>query len=365
MRQHGLAARARVAGDQPLNVDGGGEQEAIERGAPGQIVRPAVGRQEALRGVLAQPRGRGVEHRALGGGGRARGVGEAVDRGIAVGRDQRGERLHEVERRAVEPCPVARVDVLLGAPPPSLAARNQLQLDDPLGTERHRHRAARVLRRRGHEDARAALEGGRDLGAPHDLPEVRRADLFLPLRHEDEVDRALPARAVDGMESGQERGLRTFLVHRAAADQDLAEAGLVDERRRPGRRRPLGGIDLLDVIHEVQADRPRRAGVQCREDAGLAVGGDAGDLLEAGLPREAHHEVAPLGHPPPLGGDRRLPHPFLEACDALPMAPGDLRLNRVEAIVGPQDLWKSERGRGRGRGTEELATGEWAHEGGV
>ena len=96
------------------------------------------------------------------------------------------------------------------------------------------------------------------------------------------------------------------------------------------------------------------AGVQSREDAGLAVGGDAGDLLEAGLPRQAHHEVAPLGHPPPLGGDRRLPHPFLEARDALSMALDDLRLDRVEAVVGPQDLWKSERGRGGGKRRQRM-----------
>jgi hypothetical protein len=137
----------------------------------------------------------------------ASGVGEAIDRGIPVGGDQRSERLHEVERRAVEPCPVARVDVLLGTPSPSLAARHQLQLDDALGAERHRHGAVRVLRRRGHEDARAALESGAHLGPPHDLLEVRRADLFLPLRDEDEVDGRLPPCAVDRMESREERRL--------------------------------------------------------------------------------------------------------------------------------------------------------------
>ena len=206
------------------------------------------------------------------------------------------------------------------------------------------------------------LSAAAHLGPPHDLLEVRRADLLLPLRDEHEVDRALAAGAVDGVERGQERGLRPLLVHRAAADQDLAEAGLVDERRLPRRRRPLGGIDLLDVVHEVEADGPRRAGVQRREDAGLAVGGDAGDLLEAGLPREAHHERAPLLHPPVLGGDRRLLDPFLEARDALRMTLDDLGLDRVEAVVGAQDLGEGEGGRGRGRGTQETPVervGSW------
>ena len=63
----------------------------------------------------------------------------------------------------------------------------------------------------------------------------------------------------------------------------LAEAGLVDERRLERRRGPLGGIELLDVVHEIEADGARRAGVERGEDAGLAVGGNLFDLLEAGV----------------------------------------------------------------------------------
>lgn len=51
-----------------------------------------------------------------------------------------------------------------------------------------------------------------------------RASRFLPSSAtRDEVGGALPARAVDGMESGQEHGLRTLLVHRAVAK--MAEEG--------------------------------------------------------------------------------------------------------------------------------------------
>src|SRR5205809_7921332 len=45
----------------------------------------------------------------------------------------------------------------------------------------------------------------------------------------------------------------------AAAHDDLAQPGLVDDGGLPGRRRPLGGIDLLDVVHEVEAGGARLA----------------------------------------------------------------------------------------------------------
>ena len=59
--------------------------------------------------------------------------------------------------------------------------------------------------------------------------------------------------------------------------------GLSTRRGVKGRRRPFGGIGLLDVVHEIKAHRAGRAGIQSGEDAGLAVGGDLGDLAEARL----------------------------------------------------------------------------------
>ena len=81
------------------------------------------------------------------------------------------------------------------------------------------------------------LSAAAHLGPAHDLREVRRADLLLALGHQHEVDRQLPAGAVDGVERGEERGLRALLVHRAAADQHLAQAGLVDDRAPPAAAR--------------------------------------------------------------------------------------------------------------------------------
>jgi hypothetical protein len=61
----------------------------------------------------------------------------------------------------------------------------------------------------------------------HQLREVRRADLLLSLADQDEVHGDLAAGVANGMERRQERGFRSFLVHRAAPDDDLAQVGLV------------------------------------------------------------------------------------------------------------------------------------------
>src|SRR5439155_177675 len=101
-------------------------------------------------------------------------------------------------------------------------------------------------------DAAALAQRGLHLGAMHELADVRRADLFLPFRDHDQVHRHLLAGAADGVQRGQERRFGTFLIDGAAADDDLAEVRLVDESRLERRRGPLGGIELLDVIHEVE-----------------------------------------------------------------------------------------------------------------
>ena len=205
-------------------------------------------------------------------------------------------------------------------------------------------------------------------GALDDLLEVRRADLLLAFRDEDEVDGRLAARALDRVQGGEERRLRTLLVHGAAAHEDLAEAGLVHEGGVERRRRPLGGIDLLDVVHEVDADRPRRSRVEGGEDAGMAVGGHLRRGLEAGVLRHVHHELAALVHAAVLGGDRRQLHPLLEALEAFRVALLDLGLDAGERVRGlslaerpASSAGKGEGGRrSRGR-AEEIASGGFGH----
>ncbi len=122
----------------------------------------------------------------------------------------------------------------------------------------------------------------------HDLMEMRGADFFFAFGYENEIDGELAAGPANGVKSGEERGFGTFLIYGAAADDNFAEAGLVHERGVPRRRGPLGRVDLLDVVHEIEAERFGSAGVERGEDAGLAVGGDFADLAEAGLAQHLH-----------------------------------------------------------------------------
>ena len=129
------------------------------------------------------------------------------------------------------------------------------------------------------------------------------------------------------MERGKEGCLGPFLIHRAAADEDLAESGPVHESGGEGRRRPFRGIGLLHVVHEVDRESLRGARVERREDARVTVGVDTRRLLEAGIARHPHHEIAALVHPTIFRGERRVLHPLLKASEALVMTLFDLGLD--------------------------------------
>src|SRR2546429_5162516 len=86
---------------------------------------------------------------------------------------------------------------------------------------------------------------------------MRRADLLLAFGDKDEVDGHILARTANGVKGSEQRGLRTFLIDRAAAHDDFSEAGLVEQSGFEGRRRPLGGVSLLDVVHEIDRKSTR------------------------------------------------------------------------------------------------------------
>src|SRR5215469_3516284 len=98
---------------------------------------------------------------------------------------------------------------------------------------------------------------------------MRRADLLLAFGDKDEIDGQFLARAADGVKRGDQGGLRTFLIDRAAAHDDFSEAWLVEQGRFERRRRPLGGVGLLDVVHEIEAESFGSARVEGGKDAGL------------------------------------------------------------------------------------------------
>jgi hypothetical protein len=154
----------------------------------------------------------------------------------------------------------------------------------------------------------------------------------------------------------REKGrLGALLVDRSAAHDDLAELRLVDQRALERRRGPLGRIGLLDVEHEVDAVGDRRARVERREDAGLAVGRNLLRATEARLLQHPDQEVAALAPASLLRRDRRLLDPVLEPLDRLVVPLRDLLVDRVE--VGRLRPRRSDGGRNaqrRGGGAHTL-----------
>src|SRR3546814_20455299 len=62
-----------------------------------------------------------------------------------------------------------------------------------------------------------------------------------------------------------------------------SHARLVDQLRLQWRRTPLGWIELLDVVHQVQPDRLGGAGIEGGDHPRFAVGWQNIDLLETRL----------------------------------------------------------------------------------
>src|SRR4051812_36070413 len=156
-------------------------------------------------------------------------------------------------RRAVELCLEARVHVELRSAPPFFAARDELQLDHSLGAEIDLQRSRGILAAEGDDDAERLAERCLDLGLEDDLREVGRADLLFALADEHEVHWELLPRGLEGMQGGEESGLRALGIRGPASNDDLPEAGLVHEPSLERWRAPLGGVELLDVIHEIDA----------------------------------------------------------------------------------------------------------------
>jgi hypothetical protein len=62
----------------------------------------------------------------------------------------------------------------------------------------------------------------------------------------------------------------------------------------------------------------------------VAFGVDARGLLEPGVARHPHHEIAALVHPTIFRGERRVLHPLLKAFDAFVVALLDLGLDAAD-----------------------------------
>src|SRR5579884_1356825 len=137
---------------------------------------------------------------------------------------------------------------------PTLAARDQLELDYAFRSEAHGDDPVEVLRCGRHEDADRFSERCFYFGPMHELADVRGSDFFFTFGNEHEIHRQFFAGAANRMQGGEKRRLGTFLIDGAAADDDFSEAGSVDEASLERRRSPFARIELLDVVHEVQAN---------------------------------------------------------------------------------------------------------------
>jgi hypothetical protein len=110
----------------------------------------------------------------------------------------------------------------------------------------------------------------------------------------------------------------------------FSQSGFFDQRGLEGRGRPLSGIGLFHVIHEVESKGPRRARVQGGENPGLAVARDFPNLIESGIAQESHGEFATLGHAAIFGGDGGLPDPLLQPVHGFVVMLVDLGMNRSQ-----------------------------------
>src|SRR5437870_124605 len=119
-------------------------------------------------------------------------------------------------------------------------------------------------------------------------------------------------------------------------------------RSPPGRRGPLAGIDLLHIVHEVQPEGLRGAGVEEREDARLPVGADAIRALEAGVAEQLDHQLYAFLAADVLRGDGGLVDPLLDAADGFLVSPCDLLVHGREVAAG-------DGGEGKGGGARKAA----------
>ena len=100
--------------------------------------------------------------------------GETFDSGcVAVGRDQGGQRLNQMPGRAIYPRFVAGVNIEFWAASPALTTGNQFQFDHAFCTEEGCDLSIKVLRRKRHEHAGAALQRRCYLCLADNLREMR------------------------------------------------------------------------------------------------------------------------------------------------------------------------------------------------
>ena len=160
------------------------------------------------------------------------------------------------------------------------------------------------------------------------------------------------------MKSAEEGRFRTFLVHRAATDADLAQPFLVDDPPFKRRRRPLRRVKLFHVIHEIDADRGGGTSIEKAEDSRLARGRNDLDVRESGIASELRHILGTLRIVAVLGRDRGQSDPVLQPLHILVMHLWYLAQHRLDiGIVGGESGdWQSGEGGSSKCALNEIST---------
>ena len=264
---------------------------------PRRVVDPPRDAELLLRGGFVHPLRRLRDHRLLRGRDRTRLVGEALDgRRVPVRAApacaSAWTRCHAgLSRRAS----LARVDVLVGPRPQSSPLDVSSHSMTPLAPRADRDHAVASCDAERHEDAGAPGQRLRDVRPADDLrrkcgepisssPSATRTRLTGELHARPRERRGGAARNAD---SGP------FWLTAPRPIDDLAEPGLSTIAASKGGERPLRGIDLLDVVHEVDADGSGAPASSVAKTPGWPSVGTRHRALEAGVGQHPDEQLAP------------------------------------------------------------------------
>src|SRR5205814_373839 len=139
---------------------------------------------------------------------------------------------------------------------------------------------------------------------------------------------------------------------------DSAQAFLLDQASFKRRRGPLRGIELLDVIHEVNADGSGCTGIKSAKDPGLARCGHNFDRGKSRVTSELRHVLRTLRIIAALGGDRGESDPVLQPLDVFVVQLRYLAQHRLEVriICSEGKLRQSSEGACSKRSLDEFST---------
>ena len=112
----------------------------------------------------------------------------------------------------------------------------------------------------------------------------------------------------------------------------FAQRRFVHQPRFGRRRSPLRRIELFHVVHEIKADRFRRAGIERGEHARLSVSANDIRPLKSRFARQLRHIFRAFRITAVLRRDRHLMDPILEPLHRFIVLLRDLRLDLREII---------------------------------